>query len=120
MVERDRRVLDLLRRNVEDLALEDRATLLQGDALEKRNWGEKGAQYDLVFFDSPYPMLDIGKTRHAILSALETLVSERLARKGLVVFHAPKEKIQEVEFSEAVVSTLREYGTNAIFFLERK
>lgn len=120
MIERDQRVLDLLRRNVEDLALEDRATLVQGDALDALNWGDRGARYELVFFDSPYPMLDLGKTRTAVLAALEGIVKSRLAPGGLAIFHAPKEKIQEVEFSAAVDSTLREYGTNAIFYLERK
>jgi 16S rRNA (guanine966-N2)-methyltransferase len=120
MVERDGRVLDLLRRNVEDLALEDRATLVQGDALDPKQWGEKSSRYEIVFFDSPYPMLDLGKTRTAVMQAIDVIVKTRLASDGLVVFHAPREKIQEVEFGPHVASELREYGTNAIFFLERK
>jgi 16S rRNA (guanine966-N2)-methyltransferase len=119
MVERDRRVLDLLRRNVEDLALEDRAEIVQADALEKRSWGENGARYELVFFDAPYPMLEIGKTRHAILTSVGALVRERLTSKGLLVFHAPKDRVQENELGEGLSIELSEYGTNAIFYVEK-
>ncbi|MBM3987479.1 MAG: 16S rRNA (guanine(966)-N(2))-methyltransferase RsmD [Planctomycetes bacterium] len=120
LVERDPRVLDLLRRNVEDLALEDRGEIVAADALATRSWGGSDARFELVFFDSPYPMLETGKTRTAIFAALEKLVTERIVSKGLVVFHAPKDGVQENEFAPKIKVELREYGTNAIFYLERK
>jgi hypothetical protein len=47
-------------------------------------------------------------------------VTEKIVAKGLVVFHAPKDGVQENEFAPKIKVTLREYGTNAIFYLERK
>lgn len=120
LVERDPRVLDLLRRNVDDLALDDRAEIVAADALATRSWGPSDARFELVFFDSPYPMLENGKTRHGVFTALETLVTKRLAEGGLVVFHAPKDAVQESEFASKISVELREYGTNAIFYLEKK
>lgn len=120
LVERDPRVLDLLRRNVDDLALEDRVEIVAADALATRSWGPADARYELVFFDSPYPMLETGKTRTGIFTAIETLIAKRMAEGGLLVFHAPKDGVQATEFSPKISVELREYGTNAIFYLEKK
>jgi 16S rRNA (guanine966-N2)-methyltransferase len=118
MVERDARVVRLLRDNVAELRLEERATIVAGDALVPATWGEPGAAYELVFLDPPYPLLDAGRPRALVLDALRALAGERLAPGGLIVFHAPVDKLHESEFGPFLEARLREYGTNAIWYLE--
>jgi hypothetical protein len=43
-----------------------------------------------------------------------------MAEGGLLVFHAPKDAVQVTEFGPKIAVELREYGTNAIFYLEKK
>jgi 16S rRNA G966 N2-methylase RsmD len=112
-------VIRLLRENVAALGLGERVTIVPGDALAPRHWGDPGERYGLVFFDSPYPMLDSGPARHAVFQALRELAAERLDEGGCIVFHAPAEKVQATEFDPRVSARLREYGTNAIWYLER-
>lgn len=56
-VERDKRIIDLLRRNVEDLGCEDRAEIVQGDALGASLLSRCPRPVDLIFFDPPYPLV---------------------------------------------------------------
>lgn len=52
-VERDRRAVELIRRNVESLGFDDQSTVLQSDAL---TWAQRssGTMPDVVFCDPPY------------------------------------------------------------------
>jgi hypothetical protein len=54
-----------------------------------------------------------------VFDALRALASERLAPGGVIVFHAPVERVQANEFAAPLSPRLREYGTNAIWYLER-
>lgn len=119
LIERDPRVIKLLRENVATLGLGERATVVPGDAIAPRQWGSEGERYGIVFFDSPYPMLDSGPLRHAVLDSLRKLVAERLDEGGVAVFHAPAGKVQAQELGPGVSVRVREYGTNAILYLER-
>jgi 16S rRNA (guanine966-N2)-methyltransferase len=117
LVERDRRTLDVLRSNVEALELSERAAIVARDALEPSSWGEDGARYDLVFFDPPYPWLRAGERRAEVLSAVRRLAQERLAPGGVLVLHAPKDLLAAGGFGPNVSAKLREYGSNALWYL---
>ena len=119
MVERDARVLRVLRDNVRALGAEARVEVVGGDALSAASWGDESRALDLVFLDAPYPLLDAGRSRGLVLEATGRLVSERLAPDGRLVLHAPVGKLHEPEFGPRVRARLREYGTNAIWYLER-
>lgn len=53
LVERDRRCLEVLRRNVADI--DPRARIVPADAL---TWQPEGGPFDLVYVDPPYDMAD--------------------------------------------------------------
>lgn len=130
-VERDERVLGLLRSNARELGLLERSTLVPGDALSPFAWGE--GRFDLVFLDPPYPMLSgkglagkelsgtgppgEGGTRTLVIQALESLVREHLAPDGVVVFHAPRDGFDPRLLSPDLVVRRRVYGTNAILYV---
>ena len=117
LVERDRRTREVLRSNVEDLGVRERAAIVAADALEPSSWGEPGARYELVFFDPPYPWLRAGERRADVLSAVQRLAKERLAPGALLVLHAPKDLLAPGAFGPSVSAKLREYGTNALWYL---
>ncbi|MCC6428808.1 MAG: RsmD family RNA methyltransferase [Phycisphaerales bacterium] len=56
-VERDRTAADLLRRNIENLGVEDRAELVVGDALGPGALARCPRPATIVFLDPPYPLV---------------------------------------------------------------
>lgn len=56
-IERDKRIAELLRRNVEELGCEDRAEVVQGDVLGAPLLSRCPKPVDLIFFDPPYPLV---------------------------------------------------------------
>ena len=116
MVERDRNTERLLCSNVDTLRVGDRAEVVRQDALDPASWGE-GEDYDLVFFDPPYPWLRDRKRREDVLRVVRLLVGQRLRPGGVVVLHAPRAELVADDFGSGVLSRLREYGTNALWYL---
>lgn len=118
LVERDPKIVKLLRENVAALGVDQRAEVVPGDALRRDVWVKGGAHYDLVFVDSPYPLLQVAATRRGVLDAVRALVLEHLAPGGLLVFHAPRASVNAIEFGSGVAADVRTYGTNDIWRLE--
>jgi len=117
LVERDRKTLAVLRSNVEALCAGERAEIVAGDALEPSSWGGADARYELVFFDPPYPWLRAGVRRAPLLRAVQQLVAAHLAPDGVIVLHAPRGLLAAEAFGPGVAARLREYGTNALWYL---
>jgi 16S rRNA (guanine966-N2)-methyltransferase len=116
VLERDRSTLRVLRSNVESLGLAERVTILPSDALDPASWGA-GQRFDLVFFDPPYPWLRDRERRRAVLEAVERLVGGFLEPDGVLVLHAPRAELTAEAFGARVEARLREYGTNALWYL---
>ena len=119
MVERDRKVAQLLRSNVDMLGLGERTTLLQADVLDPWSWGE-GARYEVVFLDPPYPWLRDPRLRARLLETARRLGADHLAPGGVLVLHAPRGALAAEDFGPGLASRLREYGTNALWYLRRQ
>lgn len=122
LVESDAKVLKLLRENVAALGIADRAQVAPGDALRRESWSARGddTRYQLIFVDSPYPLLSGAATRRLLLNALDTLTGEWLDPHGRLVFHAPREIVDVAEFGAHVSAVSRGYGTSDIWYLEPK
>ncbi len=120
LVESDAKVLKLLRENVAALDLAARARVAPGDALRRESWSERGdgARYRVIFVDSPYPLLSGAATRRLLLNALDALTNDLLDPEGRLVFHAPREVVDIVEFGPRVRAVSRAYGTSDIWYLE--
>ena len=116
-VERGAPAYRCLKANLTELGLEQKSSTLRGDALAKENWGER--PLDIVFFDSPYPLLDEVALRQALFWAIHELVRHRLAPEGVLVFHAPLHKIMASEFSPELVVRERAYGSNSLWYVQR-
>jgi 16S rRNA (guanine966-N2)-methyltransferase len=118
MVERDAAVARLLQQNVDALGLAERARVVRGDALGSASWGA-GERCELIFFDPPYPMLDDARSKPRVFAALQSLLADRLASGGVLVYHAPRGRLSEAQFGPETAAKLREYGTNALWYLSR-
>jgi 16S rRNA (guanine(966)-N(2))-methyltransferase RsmD len=119
-VEGDPKIVKLLRENVAALKLAERAEISSGDALRAESWPSKdgNARYEIVFVDSPYPLLSGAVTRRLLLNTLTGLVREHLTEGGILVFHAPHAAVDDIEFGAVIASSVRTYGTNDIWYLQ--
>ena len=116
-VERDPKALKLLRRNVDTLGETERSQVRRGDALDSANWGSTAP--DLVFFDPPYPLLEDRDARRDLLDTVRRLVLDHGTPQALVVFHTPRRALGAAEFGPGLALREREYGTNALWYVER-
>lgn len=115
-VERSAPAYKCLRANLQELALTEKSETMRRDALAHDSWGTLAP--DIVFFDSPYPLLDELASRQALFAAIHELVQKRLAPEGVLVFHAPLHKILTSEFAGLLVRE-RAYGSNALWYVQR-
>lgn len=99
MVERDRRVFELLQSNIEALGCEDRATAVSNDVLSMTWMARAPRPADLIFVDPPYALMEDHKMRARVLemiSRCRTLMGD----KGFVILRSPV-SAQEGDFTVA-------------------
>lgn len=88
MVEQDRRIADILRRNVEALGAADRCDVVTGDALGPGALARAPRPLHLAFFDPPYPLVQdpVGFMRVMAQAARAVAI---LDDTGFVVLRTP-------------------------------
>jgi 16S rRNA (guanine966-N2)-methyltransferase len=118
LIERHPAALKVLRSNAAQLGVSDRVEIMRGDALDSSLWEVAGSSPDLVFFDSPYPLLEQGPLRRRMFEAMRSLVLERM-QQGLLVFHSPRRVVLASEFGQGTSVEEREYGTNSLWYVQR-
>lgn len=116
-IEQDRRTVKLLGGNVAEFGLEDRATVIRGDALAAEHWGEE--PWDIALLDPPYPMVKDAEGLEQVQAALERLAAGSLAPDGVCVLHTPRGLLRPSNFPAGFTVRLREYGTQALWYLRR-
>lgn len=87
-VERDRRIVGFLRRNAEQLGLEEPLEIVMGDALAPSTLARLAEPPDLVFIDPPYAMMQDEDTRQRVLEQAARC-GERMARPGFLILRTP-------------------------------
>lgn len=135
LVERDPKVCRLLRENLEALNLAQRAEIVCSDALAPGSWQVGGAfvcagepsqyepgqyepsQYEIVFCDPPYAWLGDPQRRPAVFEALQALLRGHLVAGGVLVFHTPKQVIEDSAFGPDIELEERSYGTSTLWYL---
>ncbi|UCD75281.1 MAG: 16S rRNA (guanine(966)-N(2))-methyltransferase RsmD [Phycisphaerales bacterium] len=88
MVERDRGIFRLLKRNIETLDCDDRATAMCGDALGAACLARAPRPVDLVFIDPPYPMMLDQLQRQRVLNQVIQCRGV-MADEGFVILRSP-------------------------------
>jgi len=119
-VEHDARVASLLARNAEELGVDGRADVRQGDALSSACWeapeGEPDRWADVIFLDPPYPWLS-DERRGPLFAAVPELATTVLRPGGLLVFHTPRRGTEERDFPGHLEPDQRIYGGSALWYL---
>jgi len=87
-IERDKRIVELIRRNVEELGCEDRAEVVMGDALGPVLLSRCPRPVDLAFFDPPYPLVRDRQGWGRMKVQIERVVP-MLAEKGFLTLRTP-------------------------------
>jgi 16S rRNA (guanine966-N2)-methyltransferase len=88
LVERDRAIVPILRKNVESLGCGDRCTVLQGDALGAAALASAPRPLTLAFLDPPYPLVQEPAGFRRVMAQVAALVNV-LSPDGYVVLRTP-------------------------------
>jgi 16S rRNA (guanine966-N2)-methyltransferase len=88
LVERDRDIFELLKRNIETLGCDDRAQAVHADALSPAALDRAPMPVNLVFVDPPYSLMEEQKGRQRVLAQIERC-RPRMADQGFVVLRSP-------------------------------
>ncbi len=117
--DRDRRVLQRLRRNIQTLGAQDRCTIWSGDIpVRLAGWLETlPGPVDVAFVDPPY----VASRRWSwprITDSLFDPLAARLAGGGLVVLRLPAELAVPQRLGVLGVRRLKRYGDMAVALLE--
>jgi len=113
-VEKDKRVVELIKKNLKELGISDKGVVKSGrveDFIEEF----KDLKYDIIIADPPYDYPE-GKIKKLLEKIVELNV---INEEGIVVFeHSIKKKLPEVEGLE--VYKTRKYGKSCVSYLRRK
>jgi 16S rRNA G966 N2-methylase RsmD len=107
LVEKDRRVADLLRRNIETLGVQDRCELVVGDALGAGALARCPSPAHLVFFDPPYALIDDPTGWRRVKAQFEALV-RKLDDTGFAVLRTRWPFFHWADASGNLVATPRQ------------
>ncbi|MFH1690444.1 MAG: 16S rRNA (guanine(966)-N(2))-methyltransferase RsmD [Candidatus Eisenbacteria bacterium] len=109
-VEKDRRVLDVIRENVERLGLAEQCRLIRGDAPAALERGVPGGPFDIVFVDPPYSSGLAARTLELLAS------SPVLAAEALVVVERASTDTPQERAGRLGLFRSGKYGSTAVDF----
>jgi 16S rRNA (guanine966-N2)-methyltransferase len=116
--ERDRTVLQRLRRNIDTLDVADRCTVWSGDILRDlpRRLAKLDGKVDLAFVDPPYA--DVARWEwDRQVETLFTPLGEHLADDGLIVLRTPRGVECPETLGPVALKRTRDYGDMTVFIL---
>ena len=119
-VERGAPALATLKRNVAELAVEERARVVRNDALSARAWHEPDAArepWDIVFCDPPFAVYEDPKQRKELHEALDQMLTAHLAPQGVIALHAPVRAAEMLRLKTPCSIETRAYGSSCLVYL---
>lgn len=130
-VERDKEIVDLLRRNIEDLELADRADVHHGDGLGASALSRAPRPLHVVLFDPPYAMMKDEAKRHRVFDQFARAV-QMLDETGFAIIRTPWPFVEVVgeddqrqrvdlslEIDGAIGPETHAYGSTAVHWYMR-
>jgi 16S rRNA (guanine(966)-N(2))-methyltransferase RsmD len=88
MVERDRRIFDLLQSNIQSLNCGDRVTAVSADVLTMQWMARAPRPADIIFVDPPYQLMEEEHTRQRVMQMISRC-RPLMAERGFVVLRSP-------------------------------
>jgi len=119
-VERDAKVVAILKKNIEKAGFVKESKIVRADAFKVgAPIGFAEQKYDLVFVDPPYACTrDVGAG--SPLNGLLSSVSEQVIADGLVVVRTRKRTELLERYGRLQITERRQWGTMAVTILQRK
>jgi 16S rRNA (guanine(966)-N(2))-methyltransferase RsmD len=113
-VERNPRVVEILKRNIKNLGLGDRASVMMLDALKGvKALGKLGVSADIFFLDPPYAY---NRTVEMIFSLIEHGV---IAPGGALIWQHSTKTLPHPTYGDLKSDQTRVYGDTAVTFFTR-
>ena len=113
-IERNPRVVEILKRNVKNLGLGDRVSVMTLDALKGiKAIGKLGVSADIIFLDPPYAY---NRTGEIIFSLLEHGV---IAPAGVLIWQHSTKTVPGHSYGDLKPDSTRIYGDTGITFFTR-
>ena len=102
-------VVQILKKNIQNLNLVQKTKVIEKDILSNLNLAELNQKYDLIFIDPPFKEK---KIKHLILNIIR---SEILSPSGIIIIHR-NSKWDDVFPKELNILEKKTYGVSQIFF----
>jgi 16S rRNA (guanine(966)-N(2))-methyltransferase RsmD len=116
-VEKDPKIITVLKRNIEKAGFVKESLVLKADVF-KIGAPPSGRKYDLIFVDPPYLATeDVGRSSR--LSGLLNLLGEQSAADGFVVVRTHRRTELLEQYSRFKVIECRQWGTMAVTILQK-
>jgi len=119
-VEKDPKVIAVLKKNIEKAGFSDKSKIIKADTFKIGAPVEfDRPRYSVVFVDPPYSMTkDVGE--RSLLSGLMILLAEQLAEDGIVVVRTHKQTELLPRYGRFEIIDRRVWGTMAVTILRQK
>ncbi|MBC9956730.1 16S rRNA (guanine(966)-N(2))-methyltransferase RsmD [Yimella sp. cx-51] len=111
LVERDRKALAALQRNVRELGIA--GVTVRGESVEKVVGALVAREFDLVLIDPPYDL-----SEHDLAQVLERLAGGWLAQDALLVVERSTRSAEPMWPGDVLVIGPRRYGETTVWFAE--
>ncbi len=113
-IERNPRVVEILKRNIKNLGLADRASVMMLDAIKGvKALGKLGVSADIVFLDPPYAY---NRTVEIIFSLVE---HDLIAPGGVLIWQHSAKTLPHPSYGELKSDHTRFYGDTGVTFFTR-
>jgi 16S rRNA (guanine966-N2)-methyltransferase len=119
-IEKDQRILTILKRNIEKAGFGKQSKVIRADVFKVGAAASADEQiYDIIFVDPPYPLTkDAGAG--SLLGGLLVLLDMRLAAKGIVIVRTEEHTRLLERYGKLSIIEQRKWGTMTITILGRK
>jgi len=119
-IEKDQRILTILKRNIEKAGFGKQSKVIRADVFKVgAAAGADEQKYDIIFVDPPYPLTkDAGAG--SLLDGLLVLLDMRLAAKGIVIVRTEEHTKLLERYGQLTIIEQRKWGSMTITILGRK
>jgi len=108
-VENYKEVLTILKKNISNLNYQNNSLVIEEDIFNKSNFTNFKEKFDIIFMDPPY------KEKDLLLLLEKIIISDVLAKKGIVIIHRHKKEKDEFPKNFRIIEE-RTYGISKIIF----
>lgn len=118
-IEKDARIIDTLKKNIEKAGFVKQSKVIRANAFKiGAPAGSYEAQYGLVFIDPPYAATqDVGP--NSALGGLLDVLSEQVTDDAMILVRTRRDVSLLEEYGPLRIAERRQWGTMAVTFLEK-